>query len=41
MYLTEVCKEPAERPAIFSCAGLWELVSPMFTNRYLEERLPC
>ena len=77
MYLTEVCREPEEKAAIFShLRGLWQhlervgipfkahwgkinfidaefarrnhdverflpLVSPMFLNRYLEERLPC
>lgn len=77
MYLTEVCKQPEEKAAIFShLRGLWQhlerigipfkahwgkinfidaefarrnhdverflpLVSPMFLNRYLEERLPC
>jgi hypothetical protein len=78
MYLTDVCKEPEEKAAIFThLRGLWQhlqrvgipfkahwgkinfidaefarrnhdvdrflpLVSPMFLNRYLEERLvPC
>jgi hypothetical protein len=77
MYLTEVCKEPDEKAAIFThLRGLWQhlervgipfkahwgkinfidaefarrnhdvdrflrLVSPMFVNRYVEERLPC
>ena len=77
MYLTEVCKEPEEKEAIYThLRGLWEhleragipfkahwgkinfidpefarrnhdvdrfmpLVSPMFMNDYLAERLPC